>query len=309
MKRLKAFLSSRLPLRPVTDFLRQPLPGNVGWAHALGSALLFLLVIQVLTGGALLLYYTPTPEGAWASMNYASELLPGIAYVRSLHTWAASLLVLIATLHVLHTVIEGAYKRPRELNWVSGLASFLLIFAFLFTGRLLPWDQDGYWTTRLGLEMLDHVPWLGSGLQNLLQGGEEFGAFTLKRFFALHTFLLPGAVLALVGLHLVLLRHHGISDHPDPARRNEPSAPFFPRHAFHIATVAFVILWFLLTLYLVDPALLQQPADPANSAYSPRPEWYFLAYYELLRLFVGVEIVPVFFIPALLITAAILLPV
>jgi ubiquinol-cytochrome c reductase cytochrome b subunit len=188
------------------------------------------------------------------------------------------------------------------------LAVYLMIFAFLFTGRLLPWDQNGYWGTRAALEMIERLPFVGPFLQQALQRGDEIGAYTLSSFFALHTFFLPVVLLALVVLHLVLLRYHGIADHPDPSQRQESKFPFYPQQAFRNAMVAFLVLWFLLTLSLVAPAVLEQPADPTDATYDARPEWYFLAHYELLRLFEGLEIIPIFVIPMLLIGAALLLP-
>ncbi len=305
---MKRFLERRLPMKTVESFLREPQPGNVGWVHTFGSALLVLLIAQILTGGILLLFYAPTPDHAWESLSYVEENLPSVAYLRSLHVWGASLLVLLATCHILRVVLHGSYKAPRELNWLSGMASFLVVLAFLFTGHLLPWDQKGYWDTEVGLEMIGRAPLGGELLRRLLQGGEEIGAYTLSRFFALHVFFLPGALLALVGIHLFLLRYHGIADHPDPARRTSSTNPFYPHQVFKDGIVTFLILWFLLTLALVAPAELDWPADPSDTSYDPRPEWYFLAHYELLRLFRGVEILPMFVIPNLIILALLLLP-
>jgi quinol-cytochrome oxidoreductase complex cytochrome b subunit len=190
--------------------------------------------LQALTGGTLLIFYAPTPDHAWESLDFLQHHLPIAHLLRSLHSWAASLIVLAASLHLLRVVFHGAYKKPRELNWVTGWAAFLVILGFLFTGHLLPWDQKGYWGSIVGLEMIGKTPVFGEWLQTLLQGGSYIGAYTLSRFFALHVFFLPVVLVGLSLGHLLLLRHHGVA--PGPAEKKEESFPFYPKQVFRDGT-------------------------------------------------------------------------
>ncbi len=306
---IKELLNQRLPLGPaIRRFLGEPQPPNVGWLHTFGSALLFLLVVQTLTGGVLLLFYAPTPDHAWESLSHLADHVSSVHLVRSLHVWGASLLIVVVTLHILRVVVHGAYRAPRELNWLSGVFTFLLILAFSFTGYLLPWDQKGYWGTKVGTEMIAQTPLVGPLLQRLLQGGEEIGAYTLSRFFALHAFFLPAMLVGLVLLHLYLLRCHKIAPHPQPHKRSGPPFPFYPRQVFRDSSASLLVFLIVLLLALLLPAGLEPKADPSDTSYDPRPEWYFLAHYELLRLFSGWEVLPVFVIPNLIILALLALP-
>ncbi|MFQ5740624.1 MAG: cytochrome b N-terminal domain-containing protein [Acidobacteriota bacterium] len=309
MSGLKDFLNQRLPLaKPLRDFLREPQPENVSWAHTFGSALLFVLFLQVATGGFLMLFYAPTPDHAWESLNYMGENFGSGRLLRSLHVWGASLIILILTLHILRVVFHGAYKRPRELNWVSGMLSYLLVLGFAFTGYLLPWDQKGYWGTKVGTEMIARTPLLGPILVRLLRGGEEIGAYTLSRFFALHVFFLPALLAALVLLHLYLLRKHGIAPDPQSQNRSTRRFPFYPYQIFRDATAALAVLAILVLLAAAVPAGLDLKADPSDTTYEPRPEWYFLAHFELLRLFTGFELLPILILPNLIILLLLGLP-
>ncbi len=306
---LKKFLAERLPLgESLKKFLDEPQPSNVSWAHTLGSGLLFLLVLQIVTGGALLLFYAPSPNSAWESLNYLVQNFTAGGLVRSLHVWGATLIVIFATAHILRVTIHGAYKQPRELNWVSGIFAFLLILAFAFTGYLLPWDQKGYWGTEVGTQMISKGPLLGPFIARFLLGGEGIGAYSLSRFFALHVFFLPILLVLVVALHLVLLRKHKIAPDPDPARRRNRTTPFYPNQVLRDGTMALTLLVVLLALCVVVPAELELKANPADTAYDPRPEWYFLAHYELLRLFSGVEVLPVVVIPTVIIGLLLALP-
>lgn len=309
MNGLKRFIEERLPVgAALRKFLREPQPDNVSWAHTFGSALLFVLILQVLTGGLLLLFYAPSPASAWESVDYLIANFTSAKLARSLHVWGASLLIVLATAHILRVTIHGAYKRPREINWLSGLAAFFLVLGFAFTGYLLPWDQKGYWGTEVGTQMIAKAPLLGPWLARLLRGGEEIGAYTLSRFFALHVFFLPALLVAMVGLHLYLLRRHKIAPDPEPEKRSGRTFPFYPHQMFRDSAVALGILAALLLLSLLSPAGLEMKADPSDTSYDPRPEWYFLAHYELLRLFGALEILPIAVIPTLIVLLLLALP-
>ena len=309
MRVLIQFLDERLPLRrPFRAFLGDPQPPSVGWLHTLGSAVLFLLTVQFLTGGGLLLFYAPTPDQAWESLRYLEEHNQPGALVRGIHIWGASFIIVVAPLHILRVSIAGAYKRPRELNWMLGLVGFLLILVFAFTGSLLPWDQKGYWATRVGTEMISTGPLLGPFLADLLRGGEELGAYTLSRFFALHVFFLPGLLVGVVFLHLYLMRKHKIARDPLSDGKEGRTIPFYPEQLFRDSMASLVVMVLLLVVAILFPPGLEAGADLSDTAYDPRPEWYFLAHYELLRVVPGPPLLATVVLPTLIILALLALP-
>ncbi len=309
MRALIQFLDERLPLRtPLRTFLDDPQPPSVGWRHTLGSSLLFLLTVQFLTGGVLMLFYAPTPDHAWESLRHLEEHNKPGALVRALHVWGASFMIVAATLHILRVVIAGAYKRPRELNWMAGMLSFLLILGFSFTGYLLPWDQKGYWATRVGTEMISTGPLLGPFLADVLRGGKELGAYTLSRFFALHVFFLPGLITGVVLLHLYLMRKHKIALDPSSHGKEGRTIPFFPEQMFRDSATSLLVLILLVVVAILFPPGLEAGADLSDTSYDPRPEWYFLAHYELLRVMPGPPLLATIVLPTLIILALLALP-
>ncbi len=265
-------------------FLEKPMPVSLGWQHVLGSALLTALLVQFVTGAAMLLYYAPTPDHALASVAYIEAQHFG-AWVRGMHVWGASLAVVLALLHLGRVFIDGAFRTPREVTWLLGVALFFVLLAFGFTGYLLPWDQKAYWATVVGTEVMRTVPLVGDVLARLVRGGDEVGALTLTRFFATHVVLLPTACVLLVVGHLALLRRHG--PHTDPARQPAASEPFGRRQFRRDATVAVGVVVVLVALAILRPPELGEPADPSDTDFLPRPEWYFLPLFQLLKVFEG----------------------
>lgn len=292
-----------LALRALLD---EPLPPGTGWFFTLGSLVLALLIVQVLTGVFLTLYYAPTPDHAYESVRFIMGDAAG-RMVRGLHHFGASFLVVAAALHMLRVIIFGSYKPPRELTWLTGLALLLLILGFALTGYLLPWDQRAYWATVVTINIARLAPVAGDAIAGVLQGGPVVGALTLTRWYAAHVILLPAALLALVVSHLALMRRQGISG---PVRRRGGAASgFFPEQAARDLTVVLAVTIVLAWLaWNVDPAL-DGPADPADATYVPRPEWYFLGLFQLLKYFPGRwEVVGAIVLPALLGAALALLP-
>lgn len=262
----------------------------------------------MVTGAFLMFFYAPTPDDSWQSLKFLTENFFSGRLLRSLHVWGSSLIVIAATLHILRVVLHGAYKRPRELNWISGLALFLVILGLAFTGYLLPWDQKGYWATEVGTRMVGEAPGWGPFLVRLMSGGEELGAYTLTRFYALHVVFLPALLVLLALLHLYLVRKHKIAPHPLPEKRTPETIPFYPHQLFRDSVSTLIVFLILLLLALAAPAGLEPIADPTDTSYDPRPDWYFLAHYELLRLFEGHQIIPVVILPTLIILLLFLLP-
>lgn len=191
---------------------------KVNWLYTLGSATLFAAIIQVVTGILLTLYYVPEPQQAYASVDYITNELSFGWFIRGLHHWGASAMVLLAVLHMVRVIIYGAYKYPREVTWITGVALLLITFAFGFTGYLLPWDQRAYWATVVGTEIAAVAPGFGGILKDLMLGGPEISGLTLSRFFGAHVWVLPSLLFILVGIHLYLVIRNGISA---PPKRHE----------------------------------------------------------------------------------------
>ena len=285
MKRLFEFLESRAGLTSLWRALaEEPVSIRRAWLFTLGSAALVALVVQFATGFALALAYAPTPDHAWESVKAIQTRLPAGALVRGLHHWGASAMVLFVALHMARTFVFGAYRKPRELNWIVGLALLLLVLGFGFTGYLLPWDQKAYWATVVGTKVPAALPIAGAAASRLMTGGPIVGAATLTRFYALHVVLLPLLTLGFVGVHLLLMRRHG---HAGPTAEPDPRQPFFPYQAARDGAVGLALVLALFWLAARLPAPLERLADPTDTSYVPRPEWYFLPLFQLLKFFKG----------------------
>ena len=213
-KKLGDWLDERFDWRKVWEaiFLRK-VP-HVNWWYTLGSATLFVAVIQGITGILLTFYYVPTPDHAYDSVVYITTQLPGGWFIRGLHHWGASALVVLVVLHLLRVFYFGAYKYPREATWLTGVILFLVVIGFGFTGYLLPWDQKAYWATTVGTRIAGVAPFVGDYLLRIARGGPELSAVTLARFFGTHIWVLPGALAILIGIHLYLVIRIGISAMP-----------------------------------------------------------------------------------------------
>jgi menaquinol-cytochrome c reductase cytochrome b subunit len=209
-------------------FLFRKVPGDTNWFHTLGSATLTAFLVQTLTGAILAMYYKPDPDKAYESIRFITDDVTLGWLVRGMHRWGASVFIILMFLHMARVFLFGAYKYPRELNWIIGV--FLLILGMLegFTGYLLPWDQTAYWATVVGININGTAPFLGPFLAQFLQGGAAIGNETLSRFYAIHMLLIPGALFALIGLHLFLVVRLGVSSPPwssEAAGRDRPDEP------------------------------------------------------------------------------------
>ena len=305
--RIADWLDARTGFRSARRvLLDEELPAGTGWFFTLGSVLLALLAVQLLTGAFLTLYYAPTPDHAYDSVRYIVSAAPG-RIVRGLHHYGASFLVVCVVLHLLRVVAFGSYKSPREATWLSGLALLGLILAFSLTGYLLPWDQRAYWATVVTINISKLTPGAGEFVSGVLQGGSSIGALTLTRWYSAHVIFLPAALIALVGLHLVLMRVQGISG---PVR-TRPGAPvtFYPWQAARDMAVISVVLTALAIFAWNGAPALESPADPADATYVPRPEWYFLGLFQLLKYFPGKwEVVGAMIVPGVAAAFLALLP-
>jgi quinol-cytochrome oxidoreductase complex cytochrome b subunit/mono/diheme cytochrome c family protein len=287
--------------------LDEPLPPGTGWFFTLGSILLVGLALQVVTGTALALFYAPTPDHAWDSVRFITTEVRLGSFLRGLHHWGASVVVVAAGLHLARVVFFGSYRKPRELNWIVGIILLQVILAFGLTGYLLPWDQRAYWATVVAINISKLTPVAGEWVAGLLRGGPEIGALTLTRWYALHVLVLPPVLAGLVIVHLYLMRRQGISG---PVReRTGVKVPFFPTQAARDLVMALVAGVFLAVLAWKGAPALEAPADPTASNYVPRPEWYFLGLFQLLKYFPGkLEVIGALVVPGIAMTLLALLP-
>jgi len=304
---------------PLAKILRYPVPEH---AHrnplfTLGGLTLALFLVQAVTGMLLAMYYEPSPEGAYRSTDFIQFELPLGWLVRGVHHWAASLIVITVVLHLARTYLYGAYKRPRELTWLIGIVLLLVTVAFSFTGYLLPWDQTAYWATKVGTEIAGSLPGLGPLLLRLMRGGLEMGQATLTRFYATHMLILPGILVLMLAAHLLLMRRHGLvgplagqaEGDGQGGKQRDKSVPFYPDHLLYEAIIALVVILLLIAASRFFPAPLGAEADPTDTSVVPRPEWYFLFYYQLLTYFPGwLEPVATVLIPIFFFGSLVLLP-
>jgi ubiquinol-cytochrome c reductase cytochrome b subunit len=276
--------------------LDEPMPAGVGWWQTLGNLILTLLVFQFVTGVVLAMFYAPTPDHAHESVNHITNQVLFGSFIRGIHHYGASAIVIATVLHIMRVFFWGSYKKPREMTWVVGVIIFQVILAFSFTGYLLPWDQTAYWATVVGTSITETVPFIGKSLGILLLGGREVGALTLTRFYAVHIMILPAALIALTAFHLYLVRRHHIAG-PVVPQKGKP-VPFYPVQLLRDVIVVAVGMSavFLLAIYMSPE--LGPLADPSRADFTPRPEWYFLGLYELLKIIPrGYEVLGTVIIP------------
>lgn len=214
-RRLFYWLDERLGLTAIHDIVLDRKVPKVNWWFTLGSASLFLFLLQGITGIFLTVYYVPSPDHAYDSVQYIMDEVRFGWLIRGIHHWGASLMVLVVFIHMLRTFFFAAYKYPRELTWLSGVVLLSATLGMGFTGYLLPWNQRSYWATTVGTEIAGTVPLIGSSILSVLRGGSELSAITLARFFAVHIWFLPALIVATIGLHLYLVIRVGISHIPD----------------------------------------------------------------------------------------------
>src|SRR4051812_32357096 len=283
-------------IKPVAE---HPVPPNLNWWYVLGSATLVAFIVQVVTGVALAFSYVPAPNSAYESLQFITNQAVLGSVVRGLHYWGASAMVLLIFAHMVHVYLTGSYKFPREVNWLSGVFLFVLTLLMAFTGQLLRWNQDAYWAVVVGAEQAARAPLIGDFLARVLVAGQVVGGATLTRFYATHVFLLPAAMFGVIGLHLLLVVYHGISEPPTPgdvvnpktyreryhAMLEKVGVPFWPDAAWKDVVFAVGVGAIVLALaILLGPPELGAVADPTNLKADPRPDWYFIWYFAILAL-------------------------
>ncbi|MFN7948891.1 MAG: cytochrome b N-terminal domain-containing protein [Blastocatellia bacterium] len=308
LARLYDWLDERTGIKAIMhEMLDEPIRGGARFAYVFGSVLLVLFLLQVVTGGFLTMYYVPSADHAHASVSYIQKAVPGGALLRGIHHYGATVMVIVAVLHVSQTFLFGSYKKKREMVWVSGGLMMLLLFGFAFTGYLLAWDQAAYFGTKVGTSIAGEIPVVGPMQQRIMLGGNDLTTLTLSRFFTTHVFLLPLGLGALVALHVFLFRKAGPAG-PYHERDDKKVERFFPRQVFKDTVAIGLTFAVLVFLALKVPAELGPEADP-TSDYLARPPWYFMPLFQLLKYFPGkLAIVPTVLLPAFVFGMLFVLP-
>ncbi len=282
--------------------LSHPVPnttGWVGWSYALGSAVLFAFILQVVTGIALATAYIPSTANAFDSLVFITEQATAGRLLRGMHNFGATAMVVLVGLHMAQTFLVGAYKYPREANWLTGSVLLLLTMALSFTGQLLRWDQIAYWSVFVLAQQVARTPLIGTELTQLVLAGNTVNGATLSRFYAFHVFFIPALVFAFLALHLWLVLHHGVSEPPEAGRPVDPKTyrawyhnfvertgvPFWPDAAWRDVVFSLGVLAAVVALaVIVGPPHLEQPPDPTILEAYPRPDWYFVWIFAALAL-------------------------
>lgn len=304
---LADWLEHRTGLQTVTrHFLYEDIPASSGWHQVLGSMALFSFLVQMFTGILLSFNYAPTPGEAYRSVSYIMTEVTAGPLIRGLHHWGATMMIIVVVLHLTQVFIYGSYKKPREATWIVGCVLLLLTMAYGLTGYLLPWDNRAYWGTVVATRIAATAPVLGPYLTRLMGGSEGIGVVTFARFYSLHVLILPPLTLLLIGIHIYLVRKHGAAP---LAGDTAPKKKFFPEQVFRDTVAIFVSFCILFLLAVAVKAPLERLANPTDTSYIPRPDWYFLFLFQTLKFFNGpLEVVGAMVLPGLATLALFLTP-
>jgi ubiquinol-cytochrome c reductase cytochrome b subunit len=290
MRALFDWLDARTGYRGLARLaLYEHVPGGARWRYVWGSTLTFAITVQFITGIVLWMNYSAGAQSAWESVYYIQDVLPGGWVLRGIHHFMAQLLVPLLVLHFMQVIIDGAYRAPREVNYWFGLGLLALTLSISLTGYLLPWDQRGYWSTKVVTNLISGVPYIGDKLQRLVVGDANYGHQTLTRFFAMHAGVLPTLLVLLIVGHVALFRKHGLTA---KLPKRKPDAMFWPDQLLQdfVACGAVILAVFALVWWF-HGAELGAPANPAEPYGAARPDWYFMALFQFLKFFEGERLI------------------
>lgn len=300
IKRLYQVFDDRTGLSKLIDpVARHLVPPGTGWWYVFGSATLFSFIVQVVTGIALATMYIPSTENAYQSIDFITNKAVLGNVLRGIHYFGASAMILLVGIHAIRVYLSGSYKFPREVNWLTGSVLLLLTVVMGFTGQLLRWDQNAFWSVVVGAEQAGRFPLIGDYLAQFILAGRTIGGATLSRFFAFHVFFVPALIFGTIGFHLYLVLHNGISEPPKRGQTVDPNTyrskykalldregiPFWPDVAWRdVVFGALTVLLIVLLAVVFGPPLLGKPPDPTIIEALPRPDWYLLWYFAVLAL-------------------------
>ena len=263
--RLDNWLDQRTGIDSILhETLDEPIPGGAKWAYVFGSGLIFLFVSQIITGICLALYYVPSADHAHTIVSYIVKEVTAGSFIRSIHAYGSSGIIILLALHIGQTILYGSYKGRRELLWLSGCILLALMLGMAFTGYLLPWDEKAYFASAVGTNLIAEVPFIGPLLQKLVRGGDQMGTLTISRFYVLHVFILPGLLIAFIAAHVFFFRKAGAAGpiKEDPVHPKLPPVPFYPRQVVIDAIFAIILIGILAIIAIKIPMDLGPRGKP-----------------------------------------------
>jgi quinol-cytochrome oxidoreductase complex cytochrome b subunit len=289
--RIAGWFGERLPLRPgqLRELTNEPVPNHMKrWWFALGGTPAYLFVIQIVTGIALAVYYQPASTTAYESVGLITESVPYGWYLRGLHRWGATLMIAAVILHQMRVFFTGAYRKPREINWMVGMCLLISTLMLGFTGYSLVYEQLSYWGATVGANIAGSLPLVGPLMRDLMLGGAGYNEQTLPRFFVLHAAVLPVALILLLMVHIGIIRLQGISEMRfagDSGDERKRHFDFFPDHMLTELILGLGLMVVLTVLATVYPPTLGPKADPLVTPEVIKPEWFFYVAFRWLKLF------------------------
>jgi quinol-cytochrome oxidoreductase complex cytochrome b subunit len=288
----RQWFGERLPVTggQFRELTNEPVPYHLKhWWFALGGTPAYLFIVQIFTGILLAFYYEASPQVAYESVEFITREVSFGWYIRSVHKWAATLMIVAVILHQIRVFFTGAYRKPREINWIVGM--FLLVCTLMlgFTGYSLVYEQLSFWGATVGANITDTVPVVGGFLKRMMLAGDGYNQATLSRFYVLHAAILPVTIVLLVAVHITIIRLQGVTEFR--FRDEEEGSPktfnFFPDHLYTELIIGLVLMILLSVLATVFPAVLGPQANPLQTPEVIKPEWFFYVAFRWLKLFSG----------------------
>lgn len=292
MTAIAKWLGERLPISgdQLKELTNEPVPHHLKrWWFALGGTPAYLFVIQIFTGILLAFYYTASAGSAYESVRYITEEAAFGWYVRSIHKWAATLMIAAVILHQMRVFFTGAYRKPREINWIVGMFLLACTLGLGFTGYSLVFEQLSFWGATVGANMADTVPVIGGFVKQMMLAGESYNSRTLSRFFVIHAAILPTLIVMLLVVHIGIIRLQGVTEFQfkDEVGDKPKTFSFFPDHVYMELIIGLILMVVLSALATIAPATMGLPANPLETPEVIKPEWFFYVVFRWLKLFSG----------------------
>jgi quinol-cytochrome oxidoreductase complex cytochrome b subunit len=292
MATLARWLRERIPLDGdhLRELTNEPVPNHLKrWWFCLGGTPAYLFVVQIVTGILLALYYQPSTSTAFESVRRITEDVSYGWYFRSIHKWAATFMIAAVILHQMRVYFTGAYRKPREINWMVGMCLLVCTLMVGFTGYSLVYEQLSFWGATVGANIADGIPLIGHFLKRMMLAGDSYNEATLSRFFIIHAAILPVTMVLLIGVHVILLRLHGVTEFEfkDEPKDKPKFFRFFPDHFYTELMIGLILMIVLSALATIFPAFLGPRADPLVTPEVIKPEWFFYVVFRWLKLFSG----------------------